>query len=76
MRARALTPDDFRQFVGRTLQRFFEDWTAHRSMDPEAFDHAMSTEHWWESFSEFAMSEMVNSSRMTAAPAVSGSQDT
>lgn len=60
MGAGALTPDDFRHFVVRSLQGFLEDWSVHRSDDPEVFGEALPALDWWALFSEFAAAEIVN----------------
>lgn len=60
MDTRVLTSTEFRNFLGRSMQGFFEDWALQRSVDPEVFGEAMTARDWLEMFSEFAVAEIVN----------------
>jgi hypothetical protein len=66
MREPALKPAQFRQFVGRSLQAFLEDWTAQHSANPEVFAEALSAHDWLDAFSEFALAEVVNPPSMVS----------
>jgi hypothetical protein len=60
MDAPTLTPWEFRDFLGRSLQGFLDDWTMQNSAHSDACREPMTGQDWLKIFSEFAAAEIVN----------------
>jgi hypothetical protein len=75
MDAPILTPAEFRDFLGRSLQGFLDDWAVQNSTQSDVCRGAMTGRDWLKTFSEFAVAEIVNPPLAKAAAQAANTND-